>query len=222
MDVDSLFLIRLIGSSLKLATGFLLPLVLIPIVLYGLARWRATHAAVPDDQIGLKFALHYFGSIGLQLALFGAVFLLHTILSPATASKNELYRTAFALLAPAALVLGACHAALRRTNDRLAPNVRRLFAGYNLVVTGLVALLALVLGFQVLFAKGHTGMGDSAAAAVIVYCTAWLVIGRRFGRLVLAAPSTPVSADLGPTVAPPPATGGLPALGGGSFPPIDR
>ena len=227
MDPDSLFLMRVLGGSLGLVTGFLFPLIGIPIVLYVLARWRAARDAMPDSQIGLKFALHYFGSIGLQLALLGAALLLFTIISPGSTAKGEGYRAALALMVPAGLVLGAHYALLPRTNDLMFPNVRRLFAGYNLLVVGLVGLIALVFGFQALFAKGNTGVGHAALATVLVYCTAWGLLGWRLARLTLgdaplASAALPVNVASPPDVATPAPGSGLPSLGGGSFPPIDR
>lgn len=219
--MDDLLLLRVIQGSLGLVTGILLPLIVVPMVLYVLARWRAARDAMPDSQIGIKFALHYFASIGLQLALLGIAMLLHTIISPGSSGKGEGYRAAFALLIPAGLVLGAHLAVLPRTNEVEYPNVRRLFAGYDLLVTGLVGVVALVIGFQALFAKGNTGFGHASAAAVFVYCTAWGLLGWRFARLTLGEPplDPPISTAVLPMQTPVP---GLPALGGGSFPPIDR
>lgn len=223
MDADALFLMRVIEGSLGLVTGFVVPLIVVPMVLYVLARWRAARDATPDSQIGIKFALHYFASIGLQLALLGAAMLLYTIISPGSGGKGEGYRAAFAMLIPAGLVLGAHLAVLPRTNDFEYPNVRRLFAGYNLLVIGLVGVIALVIGFQALFAKGNTGIGHAAASATMIYCTAWGLLGWRFARMSLGEPPP---ATMEPPVAisqtPVPGASGLPVLGGGSFPPIDR
>ncbi len=219
-----MLLIRVIRGSLALVTGFVVPLIVVPMVLYVVARWRANRDATPDSQIGIKFALHYFASIGLQLALLGVALLLFTIISPGSSGKGEGYRAAFALLVPAALVLGAHLAVLPRTNELEYPGVRRLFAGYNLLVTGLVGVVALVIGFQALFAKGNTGVGHAAAAAVFVYCTAWGLLGWRLARMTLgdppAAPDVPVAVP--PAHTPAASATGLPVLGGGSFPPIDR
>jgi len=97
-----------------------------------------------------------------------------------------------------------------------------------------------VLGFQALFAKGSTdGMGHLGGAAILVYCSAWGVLGWRNYQLVLG--SSHVFKDPPDIVAPPggsrvdpgaslaalpqqASTSGthLPALGGGSYPPIDK
>jgi hypothetical protein len=100
-----------------------------------------------------------------------------------------------------------------------------------MIVTGIVAFFALVLGFQALFAKGPTlGVGHMAGSMVVVYGAAWTIVGFKFGQLVLGTPAAGAgsSAMIDPTAPPvvptPPAQTqpGLPSLGGGSFPPIDR
>ncbi len=95
-----------------------------------------------------------------------------------------------------------------------------------------------MIAFQALFAKGSSGeLGRVAGAMVLVYGTAWAVIGWRFGQTVLgagsggssaappvdrpAAPTAAAPSAAPPPAASPPAAGGLPALGGGAFPPIE-
>jgi hypothetical protein len=139
-----------------------------------------------------------------------------------------MYRLAFGFIVPAGIVLGAHIGLLARTNDRQYPGVRRLFVGFNLLVTGGLGFAALVLGIQALFAKGSTGgMGHLGGAAIFVYCSSWgaliwlfdyLSIGRnKFGEPpgnVVPMPPPPPPAQSG--------QGGLPPLGGGSYPPIDQ
>jgi hypothetical protein len=107
------------------------------------------------------------------------------------------------------------------------PGVRRLFWGYNMIVTGMIAFVAFMFGFQALFAKGSTfGMGHLAGSMVVVYGAAWAIVGFKYGQMVLGGPtggigSEPTAMPIIPTPPAPPQSG-LPALGGGSFPPIDR
>jgi hypothetical protein len=183
----------------------------------------------------MKFALHYFAMSAFQLALAGAALLLYAMISPGPSdAKGPIYRAALGMLFPASIVLGVHLGVLRRTNDDMFTSVKRLFAGYNLLVTGLIGFVALVIGFQMLFQKGSThGAGHMAGAMVLVYCTAWVLLGWRFSHLVLGTPDAangPPSSDIGtgamPPMPTPPAAaaggGGLPSLGGGSFPPIDQ
>jgi hypothetical protein len=198
-----------------------------PLVLYAIARWRAQRAG-GDPQLGLKFALHWFAASSLHLALVGATVALYALVSPGSAGKGDLYRVAFGLLVPAGIVLGIHVAALRRTTDEEVPGVRRLFLGYNTVVTGGTGFVALMLGFQVLFARGSShGHGHLFAAMFLVFGAAWAVCGWRLMQLVLGGSDEPDAPGAGPGAVAPvadpaaPRAGALPPLGGGSFPPID-
>lgn len=203
-----------------------------PVVLYIVARWRAGRDPVPDPQLGLKFALYYFATGGLQLALAGITLLAYTMIKPSGEdldSKSEMYRLAFGFVLPAAAVLGAHLALLARTNDRQYPGVRRLFVGFNLLITGLVGFAALVLGAQALFAKGSThGMGHLGGAAILIYCTAWGLLAWQFDFLVIGRDNFMAGGPPGHVVPPPGATpgdpggAGLPSLGGGAYPPIGQ
>jgi hypothetical protein len=206
-----------------------------PLVLYLVARWRANRDTTPDPQLGFKFVIHYFATIAFHLALIGGVLLIYTMIKPGGDDfepKGKLYRLAFGFIIPGGLVLGAHLALLMRTNDAQLTGVRRLFAGFNLLVTGLVGFAALVLGFQALFAKGSTdGLGHLGGAAILIYGTAWGLLAWRFAMMVMGGGSSG-SDDMPDIVAPhrPPenhaagggGTPGLPPLGGGSFPPIGR
>lgn len=224
-----LFLFRAVAPVVLAVVVLLAILVVAPLVLYVIARWRAARDATPDTQLGLKFALHYFATSAFQLLLAGGTLLIYTLISPRTAEAGSTgYRVAMGLIIPAGIVLAAHVSLLRRTNDDAAPGVRRLFWGYNMLVTGIVAFFALVLGFQALLAKGSTfGVGHLAGSMVVVYGAAWAIVGFKFGQLVLG--TAPVGgASIDPPAPPPvqptssaPTQHGLPPLGGGAFPPID-
>jgi hypothetical protein len=226
-----LFLFRTVAPTVIAITFLMVVLVLAPFFLYLIVRWRAAKDALPDTQLGLKFALHYFATSAFQLLLAGGALLIYMLISPGTAEKGTGgYRVAMALIIPAGLILAAHIHLLKRTNDETFPSVRRLFWGYNMIVSGIVAFFALVLGFQALFAKGPTlGMGHMAGSMVVVYGAAWAIVGFKFGQLVLgtppsgAGPSQMIDPNVAPVMPTPTQTQpGLPALGGGSFPPIDR
>ncbi|HLL22977.1 MAG TPA: hypothetical protein VK427_12645 [Kofleriaceae bacterium] len=224
MDV---FLLRALApmAAISVLVGMLL--VAAPLALYVIARWRAHRDAAWDPHLGLKFALHYFAFSAYQLLLAGIALLIYMLISPNTADKgSDGYRAAIALIMPAAVVLAAHVSLLKRTNDTSMPGVRRLFWGYNMLLSGIVAFSALVLGFQVMFAKGPSGgLGHFAGAVVVVYGIAWALLGLKLAQLVLGGPSggAPDEYVPPPGVAVPPVQPqpGLPALGGGAFPPID-
>jgi len=204
------------------------------LLIYLVARWRAHRASVVDPQLGLKVALHSFATAAFHLALYGGARLVFAIIGPdMAAEKGDLYRSAFAMLVPAGLILGVHVMLLRRTNDLDLPAVRRLFLGYNTIVTGLVGFVALALGFQILFAKGtQAPLGHLAGSAVLVYGGAWALLGWRLSQLVMGdwsgtggLPDEVVPPSQPPHQPPPAAAAGggpsLPSLGGGSYPPID-
>lgn len=203
----------------------------IPFVIYIIARWRAHRDNLADSQLGIKVALGYFAVTAFQVVLVGLTFLFYAILSnEPSEEKSSLYRMAFGLIVPGAVVFASHSALLGRTNQLVFPNVRRLLLGYNLFLTGTIGFIALVLAFEALFAKGSSGsMGRVAGAMVLVYGSAWAATGVHFGRIVLGGyspedeppPPPPPAGGRAPT-APVAAGPQLPALGGGAFPPIDR
>jgi hypothetical protein len=238
-DFDSgLFVLsRLAGPMMAIITTMVTLTIFVPFVLYVIARWRAHRDPEGVDRhLGLKVALHYFAISAFQLGLAGLALLVWGMISSAPSeAKSIVYRIAFGLIVPAALVQATHLSLLRRTNDAQAAGVRRLFAGYNLIVTGLFGFIALIIAFQALFAKGSSGeMGRIAGAMVLVYGTSWAVLGWRFGAAVLgggggASAAPPAVTTAAPTTSSPAATpaaatpsgGGLPSLGGGAFPPIE-
>src|SRR3569623_2809293 len=77
------------------------------------------------------------------------------------------------------------------TNQEAFPSVRRMLAGYNLLLTGLIGMTARVAAVEALFQKGSShGFGRAAAAGVLVYGSAWAITGWKFARLVLGARGT--------------------------------
>jgi hypothetical protein len=220
--------LELIGPVVVIGPLLIWLVVLGPLLVYPLARWKSHRDQVSDPQLGLKAALHYFALIAFQLVLFAAAMILYTLFSR-SGHKGELYRMGFAFLIPAGGVLATHLVLLARTNQDQFPIVRRLFLGYNLVITGLLGFATLLFAFQAFFAKGSAGdAGRFAIASVLVYCGAWAACGLQFGRLVLAdtTASQPPSQMTPPsptTQAPPQPSGpSLPPLGAGSFPPIDQ
>src|SRR5215213_8452748 len=106
---------------LQLVTPVVSVVLLGPLVLYAIARWRMPKDAA-DSQLGLKFALHYFATLSFHVTLAGTTLLVYTMIRPGgedAEPKGQLYRLAFGFLVPGAIVLGAHVALLRRTNDAL-------------------------------------------------------------------------------------------------------
>ena len=235
--LSPLTMLRLFTPLLVVGPIVLWLLIAGPFILYLVARWRAHRDPVVDPQLGLKTVLHYFGLIGFHAALLGAmIFVWMVITKEGGGDRGSMARVAFGFIIPAVIVYGVHAAMLRRTNQREFMGVTRLFAGYNLLITGLVGVTAFFLVFQALFAKGSSGeFGRVSAALLVVYGSAWAVCGIQFARISLDAPpdvmppprqtgttpSAPIT-RVEPATPPPPPQSGLPSLGGGAFPPIER
>lgn len=227
--VSPLTMLQMMGPLMVVLPLLLWVLVIGPLLVYPIARWKLHKEQLVDPQLGMKIALHYFKMLALQTVLLGAVVLVWTVISKG-GSKGDAYRAAFGFLVPGGIVLGLHGVMLKRTNDDQLVHVRRLFLGYNLIITGLVGFVALVLGCQVLFAKGSAGNdGRLVLAGVLVYGGAWVALGMQFGRLVFGdfgAAGGPPSHVMPPPSPTPtahsaPAGPSLPPLGAGSFPPIE-
>jgi len=225
--ISPLDMMSLLGPMMVIVPMLLWFLVVGPLVLYPVARWRQNREPYGDPQLGMKVALHYFKLLAFQLLLIGGTMLLYAIISKGT-EKGDLYRAAFGFLVPAGIVFGVHMVMIQKTNDAVMSGVRRLFLGYNLLVTGILGFGALVLGFQALFAKGDVGdPGRFFLASILVYCGAWAAIGVQFTRLVLGGPSSGMPQNVVPPA--PPSTNasgsvsaqpGLPPLSAGQYPPI--
>lgn len=217
---------QVVGPMMFVVPMLLWLVVIGPLVIYPIARWKLHREQSTDSQLGLKVALHYFRMTAFQLLLLGAVVLIYAVIGKGS-DKGDIYRAAFGFLVPSGIVLGVHSMLVVRTNDASYPAVHRLFMGYNLLVVGLFGFAALVAGSQALFAKASAGdPGRLLFAAVLVYCGAWAACGIQFGRRVLGGPgaaSGPPDHVITPSAAmpPPPAGPSLPPLSAGSFPPID-
>ena len=216
-------MLRALAPSMALTSVSALVL---PFLVYAIARWRAQRDPIVDAQLGLKVALGFFALAAFQLALLATTMIVYTVLS-SDDDKGTMYREAFGLLLPAAIVLGVHVGLLARTNQAQFPGVRRLYLGLNLCLTGAVGMVALVLAFEALFKRGSAGEGGRIAGAMtLVYGGAWAVLGWQFGRTVLGGytpPSGPPAHVVTPSQPPPSQSQpSLPKLGGGSYPPVDR
>ncbi|HVV84114.1 MAG TPA: hypothetical protein VHE35_13660 [Kofleriaceae bacterium] len=172
---------------------------LIPAILYVIARWRQNREPLPDPQLGIKFALGFFRQIGFQMMLLGGFLVLYAILGKSRdlgdEGRGDLFRVAFGLLIPSLIVWGVHNLAMQRTNHIQFPGVDRLWAGYNLLSTGIVGFVSLILVFESLLSKHDIGIGRQAWALALVYCSAWAAQGVLFLNRVL---DTPPSSSMSP------------------------
>ena len=226
--LDPVVFLKILGPVMLFGWVAIWLLVFMPLLLYPLARWKTHRENLHDPQLGLKTALHYFALIAFHLVLVGLFIAIWTLFSKESSSeKGNAYRAAFGFLLPAGGVLAGHLVLLRRTNQDHYPIVRRLFLGYNLLVTGLLGLGTLVYAFQTFLAKGSAGEGGRVAIAlVLVYVSAWVACGAQFMKLVTSDFSPPPPQNVVPPPAPTATTQQsgpvLPPLSSGSYPPIDQ
>jgi hypothetical protein len=206
-----MFMLQMLGPMVMLMVMLMSMMLFYGLVVYVIARWRDNRAPVPDPQLGLKFALHFFRAYSYQILLMGTMILFFSMLGKDLGEAREfIYRPAFGLIVPAGVVFGVMSVLLGKTNNYSHPNVGRLFNGFNLLVVGMFGFAMFVAGFVLLFQKGSSGnAGRMVWSGILVYTTAWAVQGAIFGRSVLDAP--------------PPPSAPIPPAGGGDRPePMQR
>ncbi len=176
-------------------------MLLIPFVLYIIARWRAHRRSRRGIRSSaLQVALGYFASTAFQVGCAGLALVAYTVIGDLGEERGSLSRLALGLIVPGALVFAAHILYLRRTNQDDFPAVHRLFAGYNLLIAGTVGFIALVLLCEAAFKSGSSGeLGKIAGALLVVYGTVWVVISMWLTRASTHVP-------LPPPPAPPPGT----------------
>jgi hypothetical protein len=193
--------------SASMASMMMLPIVgigiLIPLTVYLVARWRDRneHADNPDRQIGLKVALHLFRVITFQLSLAGIFTFLLGIISDAP--TEEFVRIGLGLAIPG---VGLCflHTLLiQRTNDHAYRAVGRMFEGWNMIITGLPGMIAVVALFVVVLFPHMAGARGDALRMVfpylLTYGGAWALLGYRwFQAAGLIAQAPPGAGSIPP------------------------
>jgi hypothetical protein len=162
----------------------------LPVILYVIARWRTYREGLTDAQLGLKVALSFFKIISYQLSLAGLFLLVYALMSDAPDDMQEkVLRTAGGLLVPGMLIYGVHFYAYNQTNHREVPTVDRLFAGVNLLQTGIIGMVSVVAAFYMLFQKNIADESERLVwSGVMVYVLAWLVQGLLFARSSTIAP----------------------------------
>lgn len=183
----------MLGAVIPILITIMMISMMAPALLYIIARWRQHREGTQDPQLGIKFALCFFRQVGYQIMLMAGFMVLWGITSKLVwkGHRDDIIRPAFGMLVPALIVWGVHNLALQRTNRIQFPGVEKLYAGYNLIVTGLVGFIGLILVFQSLFGKGESGEGGRIAwSLALVYTSAWAAQGVVFLNRVLDTPSS--------------------------------
>ena len=122
-------LLMMMGAAVPVMIFFLFMTLVVPMVLYLVARSRQNREGPPDPQLGIKVALCFFRQLGYQFMLGGGLMILYGMTSKMLSGNREaVMRPALGLLVPALIVWGVHNLALQRTNRIQFPIVERLYA----------------------------------------------------------------------------------------------
>ncbi len=217
-------MLGMFGMMGSLSTMFLLPLMMmwmsIPVVIYLVARSRSS-AENEDTQIGMKVALHLFRVLGFQLALMGVFLVLFGVISKAPTA--DMMRLGFGLAIPAGAVFFVHTMLSRKTNGDTFPAVRRMFEGWNLIITAIPGFISLVAFCVVLFAKMPGAKGDMLRMVfpfLLTYGGAWGALSFMWYKKEGLLPQGPAAGAFPPQQGGyPPQQGGYPPQQQGGYPP---
>lgn len=211
----------LMGASMTWV--MLVPLVgigaIIPLTIYLVARWRdrKEHADNPDQQIGLKVALHLFRVMTFQLTLLAIFLFLLGVISEAP--TEELVRISLGLGIPGAGLWFLHVQLISRTNDHAYRTVGRMYDGWNLIITAIPGLISVVALFVIVLAPD---MGESRGDMIRVvfpylmtYAGGWVFLGYRWFQAAGLIAQAPPGAG---TVPPPGSYGDYDNTGTGPGP----
>lgn len=174
-------MIGMMGSlgTLVVMLPFMMMGLVIPLVIYLVARWRNERAATEqrDSQIGLKVALYMLQVVGFQIGLLAVfLFLLAVISEMPTA---DFIRIAIGLGLPAAGVFFIHKNLAAKTNTESFPNVRRMFQGWNMLITAMPGFASFLVLSVVIFADLPMEKGDVLRVIfpyVMTYGGAWVLL----------------------------------------------
>lgn len=156
--------------------------VLIPLapIAYVFIKWRAARANEPHDRdLGTKVVFYYFQTLGYHLILVGLVLLCVSLLK---GRFNDEAKTGVSLILSGAIVYAA-HALIIQSRFKGDPVriVPRFYAGFNVLVTGLISIVALTACILILINDRIDNI-KIPAAGLVVYGTAWVFRTLEFMR----------------------------------------
>jgi len=143
---------------------------LAPLV-YLFIKWRAYHDGLkPDPWLGAAILLQYFWTLALQLSLFGLTLALAGLIKGRNAEELN---PGLGLLTAGLIVLLAAFFALKRLpHSPLRSQAWRVFNALNLLLCGLVALVALCAAAIMLY-EGKTADLRLPLPAFVIFGAAW-------------------------------------------------
>jgi len=138
---------------------------------YLFIKWRAYRDGCPADPwLGAAVLLQYFWTLALHLALFGLSLALAGLIK---GSHTEEFNPGLGLLSAGVIALLAISFAQGRLpSSPLRPQVWRVFNALNLLLCGLVALVALCASAIMLF-DGKLADVRLPLVALVIFGSAW-------------------------------------------------
>jgi hypothetical protein len=150
---------------------YLYAVVPLPPLVYLFIKWRAYRDGCPSDPwLGAAVLLHYFWTLALHLALFGLSLALAGLIKGSNAGE---LKPGLGLLTAGVIALLASSFALSRVpRSPLRPQAWRVFNALNLLLCGLVALVALCASAIMLFDQK---IDDTRLplTALVIFGAAW-------------------------------------------------
>jgi hypothetical protein len=147
--------------------------ILVPLtpLVYLFVKWKSYRESLPNDpQLGLKTVLFYFKVLGYHVSLVGLAIAAAGLVTP---RPGGMVMQGIGVGLAGLIVYGA-HAFLihRFTNTKAFPLTQRAYNVFNVIITGLAGMVALIYTFTVLFESGGRGIAVPLMF-LLVYGGAW-------------------------------------------------
>jgi hypothetical protein len=154
-------------SFLLVYVYFVIPLA--PVV-YIFIKWRSYRDGAPGDaQLGMKVVLYYFKTLAYHVLLVSLVAIFVHLL----ASRSGSFSVGLGLFVSGGVIYAAQAVLIHKyTNTLEYPLTARAYTGFNVIITGLVAMVTFIITLTTLFDRGFRGI-ELPLVCFIVYTIAW-------------------------------------------------
>jgi len=154
-------------SFLLVYVYFVIPLA--PIV-YIFIKWRSYRDGDPvDAQLGMKVVLYYFKTLAYHVMLVSLAVIFVNLLE----SRSGSLTMGLGLFVSGGVIYVAQAVLIHKfTNTLEYPLTARAYTGFNVIITGLVAMATFIITVTMLFDRGFRGI-ELPLVCFIVYTIAW-------------------------------------------------
>ncbi|NIM16871.1 MAG: hypothetical protein GTO45_33215 [Candidatus Aminicenantes bacterium] len=154
-------------SFLVFYVYFIIPLA--PIV-YMFIKWRSYRDGdPPDSRLGMKVVLYYFKTLAYHVLLVSLAILFYNLLEKRSGSIN----VGLGLLVSGGVIY-VVHSFLihKFTNTLEYPLTARIYTAFNVIILGLVSMIAFIITITMLFEEGFSKI-ELPLVCFIIYTIAW-------------------------------------------------